>query len=85
MTKAIFQVEDVFQIPGKGVFVIGVVKMGAVKKGLIADIKGIKTEISEILVEDKDVNEVKAEEKCALLLKGVSKDDLRGVTMVYFE
>ena len=82
---AIFQIEDIFQIPGQGTVVTGVVKMGVIKKGMKANINGIETEITKIQRNYQDVEEANVDESCGLLLRGISKEDLKGVTVIHFE
>lgn len=73
-------VEDVFGIPGRGIFVSGPVERGIIRIGDEVEIVGIrstvKTTCTEVEVLGKPVDEGRAGESINVLLRGVKREDI---------
>lgn len=76
---------DVFNIAGKGVVVVGIVKSGEISEGMWGDIEGIKIRVLGIEFFNKKVVAVREGQNCGLLLEGVKKEDIKKGQVIYFE
>jgi translation elongation factor EF-Tu-like GTPase len=81
----IFEVKDVFQIAGRGVVVVGIVRSGEISKGMWGNIDGIKVKILSIETWKKEVSDAKEGEQCGLLLEGIKKEGVKERQVIHFK
>jgi len=81
---AIFLIKDAFEIPKKGLIVVGIVKRGEISIGMWGDIRGIKVRVLDIETFGKKLTVAKEGENVGLLLEGIKKEEVRANQEITF-
>lgn len=85
VNQAIFRVEDVFSIEGKGIVVVGKLIEGAAKRGMKAVINGKQSEILLIESQNKSLESLIIGVPAGLFLSNIKKDDVQRGSIYYFQ
>ena len=83
--QAIFEVEDVFVIEGRGAVAIGRLIGGIIKKGMKSNINEKQSEILGIEVEGNQMESLTAGMSAGLLLTNIEKGDIQKGDKYYFQ
>ncbi len=83
--EAIFQVEDVFSISGRGIVVAGQLIQGVVRKGMKGIINGKQTEILAIESRNTSLESLTVGMPAGLLLSNIEKDDIEKGHTYHFQ
>jgi len=80
-----FEIQNVFDIVGRGIIVIGIVKSGEISTGMWGKIENITVKVKSIEKTEGTVEKIKIGEKAGLLLEGIEKKNIKVGQLILFE